>query len=335
MQFIKTGLKSNKVMTLFGLGLALLYIVPELTDSSRDLRNASYGMSKSRFANAIPLPVRKPGNLPYLTQPHQFDIASLTDNWSEIDFDLQAIRYGQPVPRYFVDQMPVDILDISDVAKRKEMFISVILPLALSANEKTLTRRDRLMNLIADRSQGIALSSADANWLAEITKYYRADPSDLNSLQLKVDAVPVSVVLAQAAEESGWGTSRFAREGNALFGQRVWSAGKGIVPKQRAEGEFYEVKAFKTLSDSIASYMHNLNTHQAYAQFREERARRKIEPANPLNGYKLTETLTVYSERGDEYVAALQNLIQTNRFDQFEKARLVTERLAGNLFRGQ
>ncbi|PHQ70654.1 MAG: hypothetical protein COB93_04965 [Sneathiella sp.] len=328
MQIIKAAFKSNKVVTLLGLGLALLYVVPELTNSSRDLRNASYGVGNARYANAIPLPVRKPGDLPYLVQPHQFDVVSLQDNWSEINFDLHAIRYGQPVPRYFVEQMPVDILDIANVGKRKEMFISVILPLILNANEKTLSRRDRLMDLVADRQQGRDLSREDSGWLKNVAKLYRTDPSDIGTLHKKVDAVPVSIALAQAVEESGWGTSRFAREGNALFGQRIWSEGKGIVPTQRAEGETYEVKAFKTLSDSIASYIHNLNTHPVYSLFRAERARRQVEPENTLNGYKLVETLVAYSERGDEYVSTLQNLIQTNRFDQFEKAQLASERLA-------
>ncbi|USG61197.1 glucosaminidase domain-containing protein [Sneathiella marina] len=330
MQLIKAGFKSNKLMTLVGLMLAIAYVLPELTDSTYDMRNASYGQSRLLAAKGIPLPIRKPGNLPYVEQPIQVDIGSLEAEWSNADFDLGHIRYGQAVPRLFVDQIPVDILDIQDVEKRKQVFISVVLPLILNNNEKTLSQRDRLMSLISARKSGQTLLAADENWLQNLATRYREDPYQLDSLLLKVDAIPVSMALAQAVEESGWGTSRFAREGNALFGQRVWGQGKGIVPAQRAEGETYEVRAFDTLSESISSYSHNLNVHPSYEMFRTERARRSGEPDNPLNGYKLTETLTTYSERGQDYINALQNLIQANRFDQLENAQLVRERLAGN-----
>jgi Bax protein len=332
MQLIKAGFKSNKLMTLVGLMLAVAYVLPELTDSTHDIRNASYGQTKLLAAKSIPLPVRKPGNLPFVEQPVQIDIGSLEAEWSNADFDLGNIRYGQAVPRLFVDQIPVDILDIQDVEKRKQVFISVVLPLILNNNEKTLSQRDRLMSLVSAQQSGQQLSAADENWLHNLAAHYREDPNQLDTLLVKVDAIPVSLALAQAVEESGWGTSRFAREGNALFGQRVWGKGKGIVPEQRADGETYEVRAFDTLSDSIASYSQNLNVHPSYDRFRAERARRSGEPDNPLNGYKLTETLMTYSERGQDYVDALQHLIQANRFDQLENAQLVRERLAGNRF---
>lgn len=332
MQLIKAGFKSNRLMTLAGLMLAITYVLPELTDSTHEIRNASYGQSRFLVAKSIPLPIRKPGNLPFVEQPLQVDIGSLEAKWSNADFDLGTIRYGQAVPRLFIDQIPVDILDIQDVERRKQIFISVVLPLILNSNEKTLSQRDRLLSFVSARHSGRPLANTDENWLQNIAARYRENPDQLDKLLLKVDAIPVSLALAQAVEESGWGTSRFAREGNALFGQRVWGRGKGIVPQQRTEGETYEVRAFDTLSDSIASYSHNLNVHPSYETFRTERARRSSEPDNPLNGYKLTETLMTYSERGQDYIDALQNLIQANRFDQLENAELARERLAGNRF---
>ncbi len=330
MRLLKAGFKSNKVVTLLGLGLALIYIVPEMTESTHGLRTASYGDAKSRSSISIPLPSRKPADLPELEQPHQFDVVSLKGALSEFDFDLDTIRYGQPVPRYYVDQIPVDILDMADIEDRKDIFISVVLPLILSTNEKILSQRERLLTVMAAQQAGEKLSKTDKVWLNNLADHYREEPGNLDALLVKVDAVPVSLALAQAVEESGWGTSRFAREGNALFGQRVWSAGKGIVPKEREEGETYEVKAFSSLADSVDAYIHNLNAHPAYELFRSERERRKADAGNELTGYKLTETLLTYSERGEEYVEALKALIQTNRFDQFENARLVPEQLAGN-----
>ncbi len=330
MRLLKAGFRSNKLVTLLGLGLALIYIVPEMTESTHGLRTASYGDTKSRSAILIPLPTRKPAGLPVLKQPQQFDVVSLKGALSEFDFDLDTIRYGQPVPRYYVDQIPVDILDMANIEDRKNTFLSVVLPLILSTNEKILSQRERLLTAIDRVKAGEILSDTDKTWLKNLADRYREEPENLDALLVKVDAIPVSLALAQAVEESGWGTSRFAREGNALFGQRVWSAGKGIVPKERAEGETYEVKAFNSLADSVDAYIHNLNAHPAYELFRSERVRRKPDAGNELTGYKLTETLIVYSERGEEYVEALKALIQSNRFDQFENARLVPEQLAGN-----
>lgn len=318
------------MVTLLGLGLALIYVIPEMTESTHGLRTASYGDTKSRSAILIPLPARKPAGLPVLEQPHQFDLVALKGALSEFNFNLDTIRYGQPVPRYYVDQIPVDILDMPNIEERKNTFISVVLPLILSTNEKILSQRERLKSVMTGLEIGESLSEVDKSWLKNLADRYREQPDNLEALLAKVDAVPVSLALAQAVEESGWGTSRFAREGNALFGQRVWSAGKGIVPKERAEGETYEVKAFNSLADSVDAYIHNLNAHPAYALFRSERLRRKPDAGNELTGYKLAETLIVYSERGEEYVEALKALIQSNRFDQFENARLVPEQLAGN-----
>lgn len=332
MQIVKAGFKSNKAATLLGLGLALLYVIPELMVENRDLQTSGYGARNNFFANAIPVPDQKPENLPFLSQPEQFDLASLRDDWTAVSFSLQDIRYGEPVPRYFVDQIPVDILDISDIDKRKQTFLSVILPLVLNANEKIKEQRERLVKIASRLEDGDIIAQSENRWLSGLAESYREDKSDLESLMLKVDTIPVSIAMAQAVEESGWGTSRFAREGNALFGQRVWSEGQGIVPSERGEGEVYEVRAFDTLADSVQAYTHNLNAHPAYEQFRAERARRSVEPENTLNGFKLADTLSVYSERGAEYVDALKNLIQTNRFDQFEKAELESERLAGNRY---
>ncbi len=135
----------------------------------------------------------------------------------------------------------------------------------------------------------------------------------------RVDGVPPSLVLAQAAEESGWGTSRFVREGNALFGQWTWTDDhRGIVPAEREEGESHRIRAFSSVKGAIQAYVRNLNTHPAYDRFRLQRAL-------GASGYDLTATLDKYSERGLKYVETLRTIMQSNRLIALDQARLSRE----------
>ena len=328
MHLLKSGIKSSKIATLAALILAIAYAVPEFIESTHNARSATYGISKGLFANSIPLPFRKPGDMPKIQQPEQFDLASLDAALIGLDYRLKNVRNDDFVPRVFVKQMPVDILDIPDVQERKNTFIKVVLPLILNTNEKIEARRERLSSLLEAKDTGQPLAEKDSKWLAELATRYREDMSNPAVLIVKVDKVPVAMALAQSIEESGWGTSRFAREGNALFGQRVWATGKGIVPEERAESETHEVKAFKSIGESIEAYVHNLNTHPAYAEFRDARARRHLEPEYILNGLGLIGALHAYSEKGQEYVDNLRSLIESNRLTDFESATLAPERLA-------
>ncbi|MZR29575.1 glucosaminidase domain-containing protein [Sneathiella litorea] len=330
MQLFKSGIKSNKIATLAGLVLAVTYLLPEFIERTFDTQSTSFSLSKTLFTKSVPVPVRKPGDMPTLEQPDQFDMASLNTALNTLDYRLQDIRNGDLVPRFYVDQIPVDIVDIEDVSKRKSTFIKVVLPLVLSANERIMERRERLKGLINQKMQGKSLPPADRKWLEEMATRYRGDPANPERLLVKVDRVPVSMALAQAVEESGWGTSRFAREGNALFGQRVWVTGRGIVPEDRAENETYEVKAFKSIADSIRAYIQNLNSHPAYAEFRKIRARQYSNSGATPNGLTLIDTLHVYSEKGQEYVKNLRSLIEINQLSDFEDATLAPERLAAN-----
>lgn len=328
MQLLISGLKSNKIATLVGIALAITYLVPDFIDSTREVRTASYGVGKQLFAKAVPLPPRKPSDIPAVDQPDQFDMESLNARLSQVDYRLSDVRRGEPVPRFYVEQMPVDILDIPDVEERKRTFIKLVLPLILNVNEKIAAQRSRLATLVEAKSDGKSLRETDRKWLDEIAIRYRAEESDPESLLLRVDEVPVSLAIAQAVEESGWGTSRFAREGNALFGQRVWATGKGLVPEDRDHDESHEVKSFKSIAESIRAYIHNLNSHPAYEDFRQVRARQHLEPGFTADAMGLIDTLHVYSEKGVEYVNNLRSLIEMNRLDDFEDAELAPERFA-------
>jgi Bax protein len=138
---------------------------------------------------------------------------------------------------------------------------------------------------------------------------------------MKVDVIPISMALAQAAIESGWGTSRYLREGNAIYGQYTFEKDRGIRPERRESNEKFFIKRFSNLSESTRSYFKNINTHRAYADFREERKKFRMNGIK-LSGVKLVKFLTSYSERRDEYVKDVENVIQSNNFMKFDNSYL-------------
>jgi Bax protein len=189
--------------------------------------------------------------------------------------------------------------------------------MVLLANQAIEAERQEIEALLARHDNKGLLSEEERQRLREMGEYYKlpGDPvSDSRTRALllhRVDVLPPSLVLAQAATESGWGTSRFAREGNNLFGQRTYRTGNGIVPAQRAEGETHEVKRFGTLFESVRSYMRNLNTHDAYRDLRELRAKLRRND-RPLNGAILASGLDAYSTRNSEYISDVRAIIRAN-----------------------
>jgi len=257
--------------------------------------------------------------------PRYIDVAAaetLTALHDEIGFSLAAVRQGEaPVPRLLVADLPDDFNSGDDVKARKAAFLRTTLPLILAANERLLADRRELDRLVTKQVNGGRLDWTERRWLARLADRFETTPDDLVELQRRVDAVSPAVALAQGAEESGWGRSRFARDGNALFGQRTWTAGAGIVPKERENGARYEVKAFTFLADSARAYAMNLNTHPAYAEYRRLRAAARAAGRVP-DATALAATLDRYSERRDEYVATIQTILRANKFDQFDTAQL-------------
>lgn len=315
-----------------GLSLATLYIAPEMISlnmaSLKGPAITGQAVDMAKLSGlAVPVPAKRPSGLPEINQPHQNDVSTLLARWEDTGFSLEAIRHGKHVPRDFIDQIPVDILDIETVAERKRIFLSVILPHILAINEEIKLERARLMQLTNRHQDGKALDADDRRWLNGLANKYKVADSSLEELAKRVNIVPPSLALAQGVEESGWGTSRFAREGNALYGQRIWKTGAGIVPKGREDGKMFEVRVYHHIGASIQSYIHNLNTHAAYGELRNLRQQEQ-QAGGRISGYNLAETLTSYSERGGEYVETIQNLIQSNRFDEFDSAKLDPERFA-------
>ena len=215
------------------------------------------------------------------------------------------------------------------VQTKKRLFFRALAPIALYANDLILEERRRVEKLAPLYDAGQQLDRADAEWIADLAVRYKVidsaeqvvDAGVVAGLLRRVDVVPISLTLSQAAEESGWGTSRFAAEGNALFGQWTWGD-KVIKPKQQRKGKGdYGIAAFDTTLDSVRAYMQNLNSHRAYGELRARRAELR-EQGKPVTGRILAGTLTSYSERGAAYVETLYTIMNANRLDPADDAYL-------------
>jgi Bax protein len=250
--------------------------------------------------------------------------------FDQLDYTQEAWQAGiRVVPRLYIsnisDQWSKKTTKEIDVKLKKEIFFRAIGPLALRSNELILQDRKKLQALMAKHDN---LSAAERDWLGQLATIYGLDIAtypDANELEEallpRVDVIPPSLVLAQAAEESGWGTSRFASAGNALFGQWTWG-GKGIRPEQQRGGKGdYKIAAFDAPLQSVQAHARNLNTHSAYLQFRIKRAQLRADNKR-IAGYDLAGALTSYSERGQDYVKTLRSIISYNNLDDADDAYL-------------
>jgi len=199
------------------------------------------------------------------------------------------------------------------VAEKKEAFFTFMKPIIEAENNAIFVLRQNLVRLHVAKT----FSPDELTWLTELAAAYKLAPfspdtaADRESLMARVDIIPLSLVMAQAANESAWGTSRFAREGNNLFGQWVFGKGKGMVPKNRIAGASHEVACFATVADSVRSYLHNLNTLWAYEPLRDIRREQRARGEEP-GGESLAAGLVRYSSRGDAYIREIQQLIRMN-----------------------
>jgi Bax protein len=249
----------------------------------------------------------------------------VAEAFTRLGYDLQAVLAGgSDVPRVLLLSMPADLADIPETPARKALFLQAVLPLVLQVNDEIQADRDRLSEIRHRMQLGKRLSAADRLWLAVIAERYGVENGDLDELLRRVDVIPPSLALAQAAEESGWGSSRFVRQGNALFGQWTFAKNGHLVPLERDDGKDHRIKAFESLIDSVRAYALNLNTHRAYRAFRAQRAALRTEAA-PLDGRKLASHLARYSQRGPEYVRTIRNLIVANGLRALDDARLRDE----------
>jgi Bax protein len=230
------------------------------------------------------------------------------------DYNLAKVRESKVVPRIYLQDIPLDMSSVQPVQTKKDLFIRILLPLVLEANEEIAAQRTRLIAL-----QGKEAPSAEEKaWLSALAEAYSGAADDVTDLLDRVDVIPVSLGLAQGIDESGWGTSRFAREGESLFGQHAPKDDKRL-DAARAGG--VGVAAFTGMLKSVQGYFHNLNSTRAYAQLREMRSKLRREGRQPA-GVDLLPGLASYSERGAAYIHDLQSIMRVNGLDAYEDANL-------------
>ncbi|MBT3764729.1 MAG: hypothetical protein HOB79_00170 [Rhodospirillaceae bacterium] len=247
---------------------------------------------------------------------------TLSAAFDRLGYDWTAVQKSErAVPRVFLASMPHDLSQIRQVKIRKAIFFKTMLPLILQANEEIMADRRRLWQMHYEISLGQTPIAKDRLWLAVMADRYRVKRGDIAKLLKRVDVIPPSMALAQAAEESGWGTSRFAREGNAIFGQWTFSEIGDLVPHKRDAGKSHKVRAFRSLLDSVRAYTLNINGHRAYREFRRLRAEMRGAGA-PLEGDVLIGKLQRYSERGKKYVEVIRGIIRFNKLQHFDGAKL-------------
>lgn len=240
-----------------------------------------------------------------------------------LNYDFNAVlKGGGPIPRLILATLPPVLLKERESQKRKAIFLKTVLPLILQVNEQIIEDRVRLEWIQVQQNKQDRLPALDRLWLAVMAERYGTQRGDIEAILNRHDVVPPSLALAQAATESAWGSSRFVREGNAIFGQWTFSAQhNGIVPAQRLVGKSHRVRAFATLSESVDSYVANLNKHRAYTEFRTLRAAMRRQ-GQTLDGMQLAGTLFRYSERGMAYVADLRAIIFSNGLGLVDEAKL-------------
>ncbi len=237
--------------------------------------------------------------------------------FKDVDYDLKKVRNEKLVKPIYFTQFPRDLDNLQNVQLKKETFIKIVLPLIVAENEKILDDREKLKSLSAKKFT----SDLEKQWLRQKLLEYKVKKSNFDELMIRMDMIPVSIALAQAAKESGWGTSRFALEGNAIFGQWTWD-GQGIAPLKRDGDKNHKILKFPILRASVKAYKNNLNTHKSYSKFRDKRKDLR-EKNKKISGLSLTGTLKNYAQTGSEYTKILNQIIKQNSLSDFEPVRLV------------
>tara|TARA_B100000029_G_scaffold442568_1_gene461066 strand:+ start:319 stop:1269 length:951 start_codon:yes stop_codon:yes gene_type:complete len=237
--------------------------------------------------------------------------------FKKYDFTVDDFLSNESANLIIFSSLPEDFMEIEPVSERKKLFINTLLPIIYFENSQILEDRKKILDWW-NESQGENFSRDFwPSWLFELSEKYDSNDSNLGNLLVKVDVIPISMALAQAAIESGWGTSRYLREGNAIFGQYTFDKKKGLKPINRDKDKNFYIRKFSNLSESTRSYLKNLNTNRAYEEFREERKKLRMSGEN-LSGLTLSGFLTRYSERKKDYVNDLKKIIESNNFMKFD-----------------
>ena len=237
--------------------------------------------------------------------------------FEDTNYNLRDVRLNKIAKPVEIGKLPYELKEIQNVKKRKELFIQIVLPLILEENNKILLDRKKLFAILNKNNN----SNSDNEWLNKKFKQYGVSKKDIPTLKRRMDIIPVSMAIAQAAKETGWGTSRFALEGNALFGQWTYTD-KGIKPAAAEAGTTHKVMMFNVLKSSVRAYARNLNTHNSYKKMRYARAIQRDNEGN-LNSLELVNYLDNYAETGKKYTETLKKIIEQNSLTDFDDVKIL------------
>ena len=252
------------------------------------------------------------------TNTSRLSASTIEQLFKDTDYTLKKVKKTKLVNIGInLDHLPTEMKNIENTKKRKNLFIQIILPLIIEENLKIKLDRKKLFVILNKNNN----TKSDLEWIGKKFKQYGVSKNDFPTLKTRMDEVPVSLAIAQAAKETGWGTSRFAQKGNALFGQWTWS-GDGIKPAGAEIDSTHKVASFKVLKASVKAYLRNLNTHPSYKQFRKERAIQR-DNDEKLNSLELVKYLDKYAETGIEYTKILSKIIKQNSLTEFDDVKIL------------
>ena len=245
--------------------------------------------------------------------PTRLSASTIEELFKDNGYNLDTVKKTKLVNTgNQLTKLPKELKNIESPKKRKKLFIKIVLPLIIEENLRIRLDRKKLFEILNKNNT----SSRDKAWVELKFKQYGITNNDLAKLKIRMDEIPVSLAIAQAAKETGWGSSRFAQEGNALFGQWTWS-GEGIKPLEVEKDKKHKVAKFKILKASVRAYQRNLNTHPSYKEFRIERAIQR-DNDEKLDSLKLVNFLEKYAETGKEYTEVLKKIINQNSLTDFD-----------------
>ena len=282
------------------------------TEKSNTLKDADTKKKESKKV------VKKPNEKqnPYNSE-NDYNLNTLTvlNLFEDLNYDLDTVRDSKLVKPIYFTRLPKDLNSIRSTKKKKETFLKILLPLIVAENEKIENDRKYLFKILKQNDK-----PENKKWINKKYRDYKVSNRNINELIQKMDVIPISIALAQAAKESGWGTSRFALEGNAIFGQWTWK-GDGIEPLEKTGDQNHKILKFPLLRASVKAYITNLNTHNGYKDFRKKRFKLR-EQNKPLIGQDLIDELDNYAQTGKEYTKVLRQIIDQNDLDEFETVEI-------------
>ena len=311
--FIKNNFKSNEIVI-----NSSKQSFEEIFDAENKKNKLINNSTTDRFSWNIFEDIDVFGKNEEDKDPQRLSASTIEELFKDNGYNLEKVKKTKLVNAgNQLTRLPKELKNIESPKKRKKLFIQIVLPLIIEENLKIRFDRKKLFQILNKNNT----TERDKAWLNLKFKQYGIKNKDLSKLKIRLDEIPVSLAIAQAAKETGWGSSRFAQEGNALFGQWTWS-GEGIKPLDLEKDKKHKVAKFKILKASVRAYQRNLNTHSSYKEFRIERAIQR-DNEEKLNSLKLVNYLEKYAETGKEYTEVLKKIITQNNLTDFDDVEIL------------